>query len=320
MARTASAGAVAVTRSPKARLPTWSWFWMNATKARRRQVRAGLAARMAAIGHDLALKRKALGQRPAQPIRVAGVVGIVARRLTRGRDMQHVVGVVVPLRRVLARAAVRPADQPARLVLLVLQHQMQRPLRCCRADALRQLLQQMRRTVVQQRVHGVEPQAVEVEFLSPVEGVVDDEVPDRAGMLAVEVDRRPPWRLDPVGEGLWGNGMDVGALRPEMVIDDIEQHHQATPVCGIDQRLQIFRPAIGGIRGEGQHPVIAPVAPTRESGHRHELDGGDTQRHEMVELTDDGAKRALRGECAHMQLVEHRLFPRRPCQPASLQA
>src|SRR6516164_1358210 len=32
IARTASAGTNCVTRSPNARLPTWSWFWMNATK------------------------------------------------------------------------------------------------------------------------------------------------------------------------------------------------------------------------------------------------------------------------------------------------
>src|SRR6516165_4886454 len=32
IARTAAAGTNCVTRSPNARLPTWSWFWMNATK------------------------------------------------------------------------------------------------------------------------------------------------------------------------------------------------------------------------------------------------------------------------------------------------
>jgi hypothetical protein len=32
-AATASAGASAARRVPKALLPTWSWFWMKATKA-----------------------------------------------------------------------------------------------------------------------------------------------------------------------------------------------------------------------------------------------------------------------------------------------
>ena len=33
IARTTSGAAKLPSRSPKARLPTWSWFWMKATKA-----------------------------------------------------------------------------------------------------------------------------------------------------------------------------------------------------------------------------------------------------------------------------------------------
>ena len=66
--------------------------------------------------------------------------------------------------------------------------------------------------------------------------------------VAVEVDRRAPGRLVPVGEGMRRDGVEVGALGPEMVVDDVEQDHQAARVGGVDQRLQVLRPAIGGIR------------------------------------------------------------------------
>ena len=81
----------------------------------RRQVCAGLAARH---GRDRASSRP--GTRSPRPAPGPAcsvsptIVGIVAGRLARGRDMQHVVDVVVPLRRVPARAR-RPRPRTSRL-------------------------------------------------------------------------------------------------------------------------------------------------------------------------------------------------------------
>ena len=80
------------------------------------------------------------------------------------------------------------------------------PVRCGRAHALGELLQQMRRAVVQDRVHGVQPQAVEVELLDPVERVVDEELADRPGVLA-------PSKLIAAPHGVWCRSVKVcGAM------------------------------------------------------------------------------------------------------------
>ena len=94
-----------------------------------------------------------------------------------------------------------------------------------------------------------------------------------------------------------------------MVVDDVEQHHQPALVRGLDERFQVLRAAVGRIRRIGQDAVVAPVPPARKIADRHDLDRGDAELDEMVELVDRGAERALGREGADMQFVENRLVP-----------
>ena len=127
--------------------------------------------------------------------------------------------------------------------------------------------------------------------------------------LAVEVDRGAPGRLVAVGEGLRRDRVQVGALRAEVVVDHVEQHHQPARVGRVDQRLEVLRPAVAAVGRVGQHAVVAPVPRAREIGDRHELDRGHAQCHQMVELVDRGAEGALRREGADVQFVDDRLLP-----------
>ena len=95
--------------------------------------------------------------------------------------MQHVVHVVVPLRVVQDGVAARVALQPARLVVLVFQHQMRAARQRRAAHPLRQLLQDMHRAVIDDGVHRIEPQAIQMKFLQPVERVVDEEFAHHCG-------------------------------------------------------------------------------------------------------------------------------------------
>jgi hypothetical protein len=87
----------------------------------RRQAAAGFAARRSAIRHHLALKSETLGERPAQQLAPADEVRVVAGSFASGRDMQHMVRVVVPLCCISARPPLRVARQSTGLVFLVLQ-------------------------------------------------------------------------------------------------------------------------------------------------------------------------------------------------------
>ena len=60
------------------------------------------------------------------------------------------------------------------------------------AHPLGEFPQQVSRAVVEDRVDRVEPQPIEMELLEPIQRIVDEEVADRRGVLAVEVDRGAP--------------------------------------------------------------------------------------------------------------------------------
>ena len=113
--------------------------------------------------------------------------------------MQHVMQIVVPLRRVANRPPDLPA-QPARLVRVVFEHQMNRPVGDPPPHGLRQFGQDVGVAVVDDRVHRVEPQPVEIVLLEPIERVLDHEVAHRAARDAVVIDRRAPRRAVPLGK------------------------------------------------------------------------------------------------------------------------
>ncbi len=125
-------GASVARRSPKARLPTWSWVLQEVHERQRPVCRAGLAARRAAaMTGRLALPGEAFGQAAAQQRqRRPCEVGVVAVAFAGGDHVRRVVEVVVPpaRRSRASRRLARVGPQPARFVGLVLQHQVHVPI------------------------------------------------------------------------------------------------------------------------------------------------------------------------------------------------
>ena len=107
---------------------------------------------------------------------------------------------------------------------------------------------------------------------------------------AVEIDRRAPGRVMPVGEELRRIGVQIISFGAEVVVDHVEHHAEAARMRGGDQRLQIVGRAVGGVGREGQHAVVAPAALAREIRKRHELDHRDAELHEMIEPRSTPAK------------------------------
>jgi len=128
----------------------------------------------------------------------------------------------------------------------------------------------------------------------------------------VEVERRTPRRSVGGIEKLRRVRVQVIAFRAEMVIDHVEQHHEAAPMGRVHESLQIVRRPVTSIGGERQYAVVAPVALSRKRSHRHQLDGGDTKRDQMIEMTGDRGERAFRRERPDMELVDDRFLPGAP--------
>jgi hypothetical protein len=104
-------------------------------------------------------------------------------------------------------------------------------------------------------MHGIEPESVEPIVLEPVQGVLDSK---GANVLVFVIDCAAPWRVG-AGEELRRDAVQIISFGAEVVVDDIEEDHQSARVCGIDQRLEILRPAVDRIRRIGQDTVITPV-------------------------------------------------------------
>ena len=104
--------------------------------------------------------------------------------------------VVVPLRGVERRLFRAVAREPARRVGLVLENEMDLAAGQRGAGVLGDLGDDGALAVVEDRVHGVEAQAVEVILLEPIERVVDEEVAHRPRLGAVEIDARRPRASD----------------------------------------------------------------------------------------------------------------------------
>src|SRR5215218_11235385 len=158
-------------------------------------------------------------------------------------------------------------------------------------------------------MHRVEPEAVEVVLLQPVEGVVDEILSYVLAALAVKVDRCSPRRVVPVGEELRGVERKVVSFGTEVVVDHVEEGHEASGVGVLHEVLEFIRGPVGAFRGERQYAVVAPVTTTRELGERHQLDSRDAKLDKVVELFLDTGEGSFGGKGADVQLVQDDLLP-----------
>ena len=104
------------------------------------------------------------------------------------------------------------------------------------------------------------------------------EIADEATPLAIEIETCAPRRGVALGKKIGRVQREVVAFGAEMVVDDVEYHHQAARVCGVDERFERIGRTIGRIGRKQQHAVVAPIASTRKIGDRHKLD----RRHAQV--------------------------------------
>jgi hypothetical protein len=185
-------------------------------------------------------------------------------------------------------------------------------------DRFGQLLENVPGPEIEDPVDGIDPQSVHVVLRHPVEGVADEVVPHLVAVRAVEVDRLPPRGPVAVGE-VRSEAAEVVPLRPQVVVDDVEDHRQPPAVAGVDQLLQALRPAVAVLGGEGISAVIAPVPLPGKLRHRHQFHRGHPELRQVVEAGDDRHEGPLLREGPDVQLIDDVLFRRQPSSRASCQ-
>ncbi len=220
--------------------------------------------------------------------------------------MQCVMEVLVPLR---VQAVAAGLDRPchARVVAVVLRDHHQVPPELA-SEALHlggELFEEMGGRGIDDRMHRVKAQAVDVIVAQPHQGVVDEEAAHGVTVRAVEVHRVAPRGVVAVGE-IRPELREVVAVRAEVVVDHVQQHRNAPAVTGIDQAFQAFGPSVGVVRGIQVDPVVAPAALAGELRHRHQLQVSDAEFGQVVEPVDHAVESARRGEGADVDLLDHR--------------
>ena len=77
------------------------------------------------------------------------------------------------------------------------------------------------------RIGGVEPKAIEMEFLDPIPAIGDEKFPDRSGVFAVEVDRINTIVGTRAVKVIVGINPEIIPIRSEVVLNNVENHGQA---------------------------------------------------------------------------------------------
>src|SRR5262249_641234 len=158
---------------------------------------------------------------------------------------------------------------------------------------------------------GAEPQVVEMIALEPVDGIVDRE---GAHLWNAIIDSVAPRRM---GRREERRRIKVEKVTfwSEMIVDDVEKHHQPASMRFVDQHPQIARSPVGAVRRIEQDAVVAPISAAGEVGDRHQFDRGHSGLNDVIELLDRGAKRAAGRERSDMTLQKCRILPGPPAPP-----
>jgi len=218
--------------------------------------------------------------------------------------MKCVMPVVRPRRIEAVPARIAGAHQ-ARVVGVSFGEQQHRPVQRRRRSMHfgGQLLEDVLWRIVDDRVHRVQTQAVDVVIANPHQRVVHNEATNLVAAVSVEIERSPPGGPISIGE-VRAEIAQVVAHRARVVVDDVEHDAETGGMTVVDQPLETGWTPIGVVRSEEIHTVIPPPAIARELGDWHELDGVDAERDEVGKMVDDAVEGAGRREGPDVQLIK----------------
>src|SRR5437868_11953836 len=114
-------------------------------------------------------------------------------------------------------------------------------------------------------------------FIDPVAGIGGEELAHRAAVGAVEVQRLAPLGLVARREVRGRELLEVIAVGPEVVVDDVENDTEAKTMGAVDKTPEVVGASIQARRRKQVDAVIAPAETARKVRQRHYLESGDAQ-------------------------------------------
>src|SRR5579863_1837194 len=196
-------------------------------------------------------------------------VGVVTAVFPRQKRVHRVMEVVAPLR-VHSISSMLGIAQDSGIVQIALGNQIQTPPKTRRQICYErfQLLQKMPGAKVENPVDRVQAQRVKVEFVKPVQCVLDEKPPYFIAVLTVEIDRLSPGSLVAIGK-IWAKSIKVVAFGAKMVVNHVQNHRQTLFVRGIHQPPQRFRTTIRILWSIRINAVVSPIPRSGKLRHWH---------------------------------------------------
>ena len=141
-------------------------------------------------------------------------------------------------------------------------------------------------------------------LFDPVSGVGDKEFAHRRAIRSVEIDRLAPFIGMAVGEISRREGRQIIPVRPEMVVDDVDNDREADRMSAVDKAAQVVGPAVEPRRREQIDAVVAPAEAAGEIGDRHHFDAGDAEMFDFGKVFHRGSPCSFRSKLCNMSFVE----------------
>ena len=217
---------------------------------------------------------------------------------------ERVVKIIAPLRVHAVASGLARADDP-RIVEVAFGDQDHSAvvLGAGDVDLSGELLHEVHGGTIDELMHSIETEAIEVKVAEPHQRVVAEETADLVGASAFEVHGVAPRRAVQRGE-VRGELAGVVSDWPEVVVDDIENDGETLGMTGVHKALECFGATVVFRYREERHAVVAPATVAGERRDRHDLDVGDSQLGEVAEARDGAVEGALSGEGSDMHLVD----------------
>src|SRR2546423_2248851 len=163
--------------------------------------------------------------------------------------------------------------------------------------------------IVSNGMTRVQPQSVKVILPQPVQRVVNEKTAYGPAARAVKIDRLSPRGAMTIGEELRRVNSQIIALRPKVVVNHVQKHHQIFGMRRINQTLQVFRSSITSRRSIWQNAVVSPVSLPRKTRQWHQFDRDHAEVRQVIQLGFDARKCSFGRKRPYMQFVNYGFIP-----------
>ena len=156
---------------------------------------------------------------------------------------------------------------------------------------------------IQDGMHRIQSESVQVIFPEPMQSVLKEELSHGVAAGIIKVEGFAPGCSMPFSK-VGPKVGKIGSLRAEMIIDHIENYCEPPDMTFIDQSLEAVRATVGVLHRKGVGNIVPPVSRARELPDRHDLERIYSQILKIIKPWDDSLEGSLFCESADVKLVD----------------